>query len=86
MFLKIQKLNEQDKPSIMRRGIKLKKLMFSEQPLDFILFKQYNITSVKTFQNILALHAVDPAHQDTISVKDIYEVTNILATGNPSCS
>ena len=53
----------------MRREIKFKKLMFSELPSDFILFKQYNITSANMFQNLLALHAVDLAHQDTISVE-----------------
>ena len=80
MFSKIQKLNEQEKLSIMRREIEFKKLMFSELSSDFILFKQYNITSANMFQNLLDLHAVDPAHQGTILVEDIYEVTNILAT------
>ena len=32
------------------------------------------------FQNLLALHAVDPAHQETISMEDIYDVTDTLAT------
>ena len=31
------------------------------------------------FQNLLALHAVDPSNQETITVEDIYEVTDSLS-------
>ena len=55
-------------------------MVYSELPADFVLFKQYNITAAKMYQNLLALHAVDPANQETISVKDIYEVTDALAS------
>ena len=55
-------------------------MMFSEIPPDFVLFKQQNITAAKMFQNLLASHAVDPAHQETISMADIYDVTDTLAT------
>ena len=79
MFTKIQKLNEQDQLSVMRREIKLKKLIFSDLPSDFILLKQYNITAKQMFQNLLALHAVDPSNQETITVEDIYEVTDSLS-------
>ena len=80
MFSEIQKLSEKDKLTIMRREVKFKKMMFSELPPDFVLFKQQNITAAKMFQNLLALHAVDPAHQETISMEDIYDVTDTLAT------
>ena len=65
---------------LMRKEVKFKKMVYSELPADFVLFKQYNITATKMYQNLLALHANDPANQETISVKDIYEVTNALAS------
>ena len=64
----------------MQKEVKFKKMVYSELPADIVLFKQYNITTTKMYQNLLALHAVDPANQETISVKDIYEVTNALAS------
>ena len=79
MYGKIKKLSEQDKLALMRKEIKFKKMVFSELPTEFVLFKQY-ISAVKMFQNLLALHAVDPANQDSISVEDIYEVTDALAS------
>ena len=82
MFAKIQKFSEQDKLSLMRKEIKIKKLIFSELPNDFVLFKQYNISSTKMYQNLLELHAVDSSNQETITVEDIYEGTNVLAS-NP---
>ena len=83
MFAKIQKFSEQDKLSLMRKEIKVKKLLFLELPCDFVLFKHYNIFSTKMYQNLLGLHAVDSANQKTITVEDVYEVTNVLAS-NPS--
>ena len=83
MFAKIQKFSEQDKLSLMRKEIKVKKLLFLELPCDFVLFKHYNISSTKMYQNLLGLHAVDSANQKTITVEDVYEVTNVLAS-NPS--
>lgn len=80
MFAKIQKLPEQDKLVLMRKEIKFKKMVFSELPTDFVLFKQYNITATNMYQNLLALHAVDPTNQESISVEDIYEVTDALAS------
>ena len=65
---------------LMRKEVKFKKMVYSELPADFVLYKQYNITATKMYQNLLALHAVDPANQETISVKDIYEVTDALAS------
>ena len=56
MFTKIQKLTEQDKLSLMRKEVKMKKMIFSELPQDFVLFKQYNITTaqmLRTFMRIL---------------------------------
>ena len=79
MFAKIQKLSEEDQLSLMRKEVKFKKMVFSELPADFVLFKQYNISASKMYQNLLALHAVNPANQETVSVEDIYEVTDALA-------
>lgn len=78
MYSKIQKLNEQDQLSIMRREIKFKKFFFSELPPDYPLFKQYNITAKLMLQNLLALHVVENNNQESISVEDIYEVTESL--------
>ena len=58
----------------MRKEIKFKKLVFLELPKDFIVFKQYNLSSSKIYQNLLALHSVKSAHQENISVEDIYEI------------
>ena len=68
MYNKIQKLSEQDQVAIMTREIKFKKLLFSELPTDYPLFKQYNITAKIMYQNLLALHAVDESNQESISV------------------
>ena len=78
MYNKIQKLNKQDQLLIMRREVKFKKLLFSELPSDYPLFKQYNITAKLMYQNLLALHVVDKSNQASISVEDIYEVTECL--------
>ena len=67
----------------MRKEIKVKKLIFSELPNDFVLFKQYNISSTKMYQNLLELHAVDSSNQETLAIEDIYEATNVLAS-NPT--
>ena len=80
MFAKIQKLGEQDKLALMRKKIKFKKMVYSELPSDFALFKQFGITASKMFQSLMALHAVDPTNQEFISVEDIYEVTDVLAS------
>ena len=78
MYNKIQKLAEPDQLSIMRREIKFKKLLFSELPANYPLFKQYNITAKPMFQNLLALHAVDESNQESVSVEDIYDITESL--------
>ena len=83
MFAKIQKFSKQDKLSLMRKEIKVKKLIFSELLSDFVLFKEYNISSTKMYQNLLELHAVDSSNQEIITVEDIYEGTNVLAS-NPT--
>ena len=62
----------------MRREVKLKKLMFSELPPDFVLFKQFNISAKNMYENLLALHSVDSCNQEVISVEDIYEITDCL--------
>ena len=73
-------MSDQDQLSIMRREVKLKKLLFSELPSDYSLFKQYNIKPKEMFENLLALHAVDGSNQDSISVEDIYEITDSLTS------
>ena len=78
MYNSLQKLDENDQLSVMRREAKLKKTMFSEMPTDFILFKQYNISAKQMYQNLLALHSVDSSHQEVVSVEDIYAVTESL--------
>lgn len=78
MYNKLQKLGEQDQLSIMRREIKFKKLLFSELPSNYPLFKQYNITAKTMFQNLLALHAVEESNQESVSVEDIYNITESL--------
>ena len=83
MFTKIQKLSEQDRLSIMRKEVKLKKMMFSQLPADFVLFKQYNLSSSQMYKNLLDLHAVDPANQETVSKADIYVATDDRSV-NPS--
>ena len=62
----------------MRRKIKLKKLLFSELPPDNLLFGQYNIAPDFMFNNSLALHVVEESNQESVSVEDIYEITESL--------
>jgi len=78
LFTRIQKLNEQDQLSIMRREIMFKKLIFFELLSDFVLFKQNNIFAKQMYQNLLALHSVDACNQEVISVEDINEITDSL--------
>ena len=73
-----QNVEEQDKLAILRREIKLKKIMFSELPSDFVYFKQYNISSKQMYENLLALHSVDQFNQEVITVEDVYEATDLL--------
>ena len=80
MYNKIQRLSEQDQLSIMRREVKFKKLLFSDLPSDFKLFRQHNISAKIMYQNLLQLHAVDESNQETISVEDIYKITETLST------
>ena len=65
LYTKIQKFNEQDQLSVMRREIKFKKLIFSDLPPNFVLFKQYNISAKQMYQNLLALHSVDACNQES---------------------
>ena len=75
-YNRIKMLKEQDKLAILRREIKLKKIMFSELPSDFVYFKQYNISSKQMYENLLALHSVDQCNQEVITVEDVYEATD----------
>ena len=77
-YNRIKILKEQDKLAILRREIKLKKIMFSELPSDFVYFKQYNISSKQMYENLLALHSVDQFNQEVITVEDVYEATDLL--------
>ena len=37
-----------------------------------VYFKQLNISAKQMYENLLALHAVDPTNQEVITVEDIY--------------
>ena len=62
----------------MRIKIKLKKLIFFELSPDYLLFWQYNITPDLMFNNSFALHVVEESNQESVSVEDIYEITESL--------
>ena len=79
MYNKIQQLSEPDQLSVMRREVKFKKIMFSNFPSTFSLFRQYNITAKVMYQNLLQLYLVNDSNQ-TVSVEDIYEITKSLAS------
>ena len=81
---RIKKLSEQDQQSILRREVKFKKVMFSEMPSDFVYFKQYNITAKQMYENLLALHTVDPSNQEVITVDDIYVASESAGTQSAS--
>ena len=66
--------------AILRREVKLKKSLFSEMPNDFIYFKQYNITAKQMYENLLALHTVDPSDQEVITVEDVYVASESVGT------
>ena len=70
-FDRIKKLSEKDQLSVLRVEVKFKKVMFSEMPSDFVYFKQFNISAKQMYENLLALHAVDPTNQAIIIVEDI---------------
>ena len=78
LYAQIHKLSEQAQLSVIWREIKFKKVVFSELPNEFILFKQFNISAKKMYQNLLALHSVDASHQEVIPVEDIYAITNSM--------
>ena len=80
MFNKIQNLGDKDQLSIMRPEVKLKKVLFSDLPSDFVLFRQYGITPKQMYQNLIALHAVEDCNQTDLSMEDIYAVTDDLST------
>ena len=75
LYARIHKLGEQDQLAVMRLEVKFKKVVFSELPSAFVLFKQYNISAKQMYQNLFALHSVDATHREVISVEDIYAVT-----------
>ena len=70
-FNRIKKLSEKDQLSVLRVEVKFKKVMFSEMPSDFVYFKQFNISAKQMYENLLALHAVDPTNQAIIIVEEI---------------
>ena len=49
LYSQIHKHSEQDQLAVMRREIKFKKVVFSELPNDFVLFKQYNISAKQMY-------------------------------------
>ena len=62
----------------MRREIKFKKVIYTELPPDFVLFKQYNISAKQMYQNLLGLHAADASNQEVITIDDIYAITDSM--------
>ena len=78
LYAQIHTLSEQAQLSVIWREIKFKKVVFSELPNEFILFKQFNISAKKIYQNLLALHSMDASHQEVIPVEDIYAITNSM--------
>ena len=66
----------------MRREVKFKKLLFSDLPPDFKLFRQHNISTKIMYQNLLQLHAVGKSKQEIISFEYIDEITETLSTIN----
>ena len=58
--------------------------MFSEMPSDFVYFKQYNITAKQMYENLLALHTVDPSNQKVITVDNIFVVSESAGTQSAS--
>ena len=83
MYNQIQQLSEPDQlyDSVMRREVNFKKIMFFNILYDFPLFRQYNITAKVMYQNLIQLHWVDDSNQKTVSVEDIYEITDIASLG-----
>ena len=77
---RIKKLSEQDQLAILRRERKLKNALFLEMPSDFVYFKQYNITAKQMYENLLALHTVDPSDQEVITVEDVYVASESVGT------
>ena len=77
---RIKKLSEADQLAILSREVKLKKALFSEMPNDFVYFKQYNITAKQMYENLLALHTVDPSDQEVITVEDVYVASESVGT------
>ena len=77
---RIKKLSEADQLAILRQEVKLKKALFSEMPNDFVYFKQYNITAKQMYENLLALHTVDPSDQEVITVEDVYVASESVGT------
>ena len=77
---RIKKLSEADQLAILRREVRLKKALFSEMPNDFVYFKQYNITAKQMYENLLALHTVDPSDQEVITVEDVYVASESVGT------
>ena len=46
---------------------RIKKVVFSELPSDFVLFKQYNISAEQMYQKLFPLHSVDATYQEDAS-------------------
>ena len=53
-------------------------------PSDFAYFKQLNIIAKQMYENLLALHTVDPSNQEVITVEDIYVASESAGTQSAS--
>ena len=53
-------------------------------PSDIVYFKQCNITAKQMYENLLALHTVDPSNQKVITVDNIFVVSESAGTQSAS--
>ena len=77
---RIKKLSEANQLTILRQEVKLKNTLFSEMLYDFVCFKQYNTTVKQMYENLLALHTVDPSDKEVITVEDVYVTSESVGT------
>ena len=77
---RIKKLSEANQLTILRQEVKLENTLFSEMLYDFVCFKQYNTTVKQMYENLLALHTVDPSDKEVITVEDVYVTSESVGT------
>ena len=70
--------------AILHQEVKLEKALFSGVPNHFVYFKQYNIIAKQIYENLLALHIVDPYDQEVITVENVYVASESVSTQSAS--